>query len=117
MEEFCESVGIDDVEDSQQVMDIIHKILAEKVFADVERDDDKYVINNEQDRAVIYMIYGQDAENYMSDKGMNTTGYNSLLDIDGESFSEAEGKISEAMADDIPGYNHDTLEDAWGGIS
>ena len=63
------------------------------------------------------MIYGQDAENYMSDKGMYTTGYNSLLDIDGESFSEAEGKISEAMADDIPGYNHDTLEDAWGGIS
>ena len=53
----------------------------------------------------------------MSDKGMYTTGYNSLLDIDGESFSEAEGKISEAMADDIPGYNHDTLEDAWGGIS
>ena len=117
LEEFCESNGIDDVEDSQQVMDIIHKILAEKVLADVERDGDKYVINNEQDRAVIYMIYGQDAENYMSDKGMYTTGYNSLLDIDGESFLEAEGKISEAMADDIPGYNHDTLEDAWGGIS
>lgn len=64
------------------------------------------------------MIYGQDAENYMSDKGMYTTGYNSILDIDGESFSEAEGKISEAMKRvDLPGYENDTLEDAWGGIS
>ena len=118
LEEFCDKNTINDINNSEAIIDKMQEVLASNALSSVEKEGDKYIINNEEDRAIIYMIYGQDAEKHMSNKGQYTTGYNSFLDIEGETFTSAESKISKAMKNgNLPGYENDTLEDAWGGIS